>query len=1389
MKTARLLLPVAVLGPLLLAVPVQAQPEDDQFAAGLVAEYAEGDGHSFSRIEQAVMHDWTRTVPHQAAAGPMLRARWHGYLMSQTTGHYQLHAYVAGRLQVRLRGEVVLEADHASPAWSSSRPIDLQFDFHRLEVTYQQISPTGTLKLFWSGPQFPLEPLGQRYLFHDASQAVDARFERGGLLVAALRCGACHEIPGESVPARAPALEGLSGNLHHDWVVRRLTQQAEPESDGLRRMPHFALDGAEAEAIAAYVFSQPRIELPKTQPPKKIDRAAGEELLLTLGCLACHRVGALGHSGPFSGGDLTAIAAKRPAAFFEPWLAAPEKLNRDHRMPVFDLSTEQRRNLAEHLATLGKPPPRELAPASSVQRIQQGQELFARHRCAACHRLGPDAKSAARLPLRQSAGGASCLQQPRAAKAQPGYQLAQADREAVQHYLEVVGTTGRLRQEQLGQQRLLAEHHCLACHQRDESQGLAERLPAVAAAHPNLAPSLPAMTPPPLISVGDKLYDEAIRDALLRKSVRRDYLLVQMPQFRLDDVELQALIDYFVVADRVPPRPDHDQAATTDPLLLHAVGSRLVTAGGFGCTSCHQVGQAQPSKAPINARGPTLTMLGQRVRREWFDRFIRNPLRVVPRMEMPSIQVAVGGVLGDDLPTQLNAVWDVLNTPGFEPPLPDPVRIVRRAGIAEWNERAVALTDVLRVGKETHVKPLLIGLPNRHGILFDLEHAALTRWSLGDVANQRTEGKTWFWEAVGNGLIDTGLSTPELALAIEAKELRPRVVGQFVTEFDELFHVTGGLGFRHRLHFEGQQPLHLTQQFVALWPESDSAINGVERTVGIAGVPRGASVRFRLAASGLESARLGDDSRSLLTRFGTIQLVEPSDAKLADDFSMRLQPENSGTLRIVLRYVTDLPIDQFPTVAPTPPPPEKTTLQVVPGFETVRLPLSDEFMPAALAWRPNGDLAVASLKGRVWLARDSDGDHLPDVSQPISDELAAPYGLVAADDHIDVLTKYGLLRLLDQDADGQFSRAQTIASGWGHTADYHDWAVGLPRDPEGNYYIALPCQQDERSEAAAHLRGTCVKLVPRAPTAADPRLFSLQPLTAGHRFPMGIARNRGGELFVTDNQGHYNPFNELNHVIPGRRYGFINRLERRPEFQPKLTPPAIDIPHPWTRSVNGICFLDTPTGWRERGEMFGPFEGHLLGCEYDTRRLIRMSLQRVGETYQGAAYPFSYDAPTEGPALLGPLVCAVSPQGEIYVGGIRDSGWGGANNVGEIVRLRRLEGQLPVGIAEVRALSDGFVIDFTAAVDPVQAADSANYSLASYTRVSTPAYGGPDEDRRQERIVAVSVADDARQVRLQLPELRAGYVYEFHLKDLAPSHREFFPAEAHYTLRVVPGGR
>ena len=837
----------------------------------------------------------------------------------------------------------------------------------------------------------------------------------------------------------------------------------------------------------------------------------------------------------------------------------------------------------------------------------------------------------------------------------------------------------------------------------------------------------------------------------------------------------------------------HDAATA---LALKVAGSRLVTTDGFGCTSCHGIADVEPVKAPLNARGPNLSLLGKRIRRSWFDRFVANPARLVPRMEMPSVRIPVRGLLDDDLARQISAVWEVLNQEGFRPPLPDPVRVVRRSGSASAGETPVVITDVVRDHGQILIKPLLVGLPNRHNLLFDLAKARLAEWSIGDLARQRTEGKTWYWETAGTPLWQVRGEEPELRVQAGEQTWVPQLQGQFMTEFDTIVSSGDQFRFTYRLQLTPQrEPLYVEQSFQPLaFPDQTSEATGFRRQLTIRGLQPGEQLQLRLPMAAEASVSTADTEPARTTSpheftwdaNTRVRVVEPTRVEQVEGRWWTFTAAD-GPLRIQLEYRSSIPVDHFPPLDNPAPLPEVERLAVVPGFESLRLPLPEEVMPTALAWRPNGDLVVASLKGQIWLGRDQDGDGREETWRAFSDELAAPYGLAAEGSQIDVVNKYAVLRLTDEDGDDRADRYETIASGWGHTVDYHDWAVGLPRDGAGGYFVALPCQQDQRSEAAARFRGQIVYLRPRQPDQNDPRRFSLETVSQGHRFPMGLARNRAGELFVTDNQGNFNPFNELNHVVRGKHYGFINSLERRSDYRPPLTPPAIDLPHPWTRSVNGICFLETPNSILAKTgtPCFGPFEGHLIGCEYDTRRLIRMSLQRVGDTMQGACYPFTYEAPTVGSPLLGPLTCEVAPDGDLYVGSIRDSGWGGANNIGELVRMRLEPEQLPCGIAEVRTYRDGLEIELTRPADPVRAADLENYSIASYTRTSTPAYGGSDQQRRVERIESVMVENQGQRIRLRLAEQRANFVYEIRLKNIAANQSEFFPAEAYLTCRQV----
>ena len=1409
---------------------------------GLVARYTGADGTACTRLDPAIRFVW-RGSPDERIPPGDFRATWHGLLLTTTPGRYTLRVFAQGEVSLAVGGDTVLDDTANEARWLDATPLELEYGYHPIRLTYASSGPNPQLKLYWEGPRFELEPISPRWLFHRPGDAPDDRFERGARLVRALRCDACHRLPQANSPAAAPALDRLPGNLSRQWVIDWLAeaaQDAPPEGERSnagpvirRRMPHFDLSKAEAKAITAYLYVErpPRAETLRaavsraTQPAGSAQ--SGEKLFRTIGCLACHRVGKLGTSGLFGGGDLTFIAQKRPANFFARWLADPKSINAHHRMPAYTesvITAEERADLAAYLGTLSDPAGRQLTeddtlpPKTNDALVGRGRDLVTRWRCASCHQL-PDTNQAPAPPLAISDEldwDRSCLSGVNVQSYRPTYALLDPRRAAIVHYLEAVRAAPARKNDRIDGSRLLAEQNCLACHARDLEAGIAPSLAAVIEADAELGPLLPSLAPPSLTGVGDKLPDEELHRSIGGREPRlRDWLAVRMPKFTaLEEAELAALAQYLIDADRMAEptaanRPgDGARPATlagpSNPAALHVAGSRLVTSAGFGCTGCHKIGSVAPQNVELQSRGTDLSMLSARVRRPWFDRWVRNPARAMPRMEMPSIQIPVRGVLEDDLDAQLAAVWQVLNEEGFEPPRPSPVRVVRSSNMPNTDEPAAVLTDVLESGGPVFIKPFLVGLPNRHNVLFDLESYRLAAWWIGDTARQHTRGKTWYWEPGGVHVLSPTSGGPELELLdAEGTVYAAQRQSQFVTEFDWFEHLSGGVRFASRLHFrsaDSSAEVHsvtVTQTIATSRPDgAGSPATGWRRRVEVAGVPAGFTMRWWPLEIGQHSDSLQIDrqGRSFSLRAGggacEVRIAEPADARFERHgggvWLSIPAASTAGEVAWEVEYRTHLPVDRFFVPRAEAVASQSTTLEVVPGFEAQRLPLPRSIMPTGFAWRPDGALVVCSLKGRVWIARDTDGDGLEDTMRQFSDELAAPYGLAAHGDAVDVINKYGLLRLWDRDGDGRADRTETVASGWGHTADYHDWAIGLPRDEQGNYYIAFPCQQDDRSAAAARLRGATVRLVPRQATPDDPRLYEIEPISAGLRFPMGLARNHNGDLFVTDNQGNYNPFNELNHLVAGARYGFINELERRPGFSPPFRSPAINLPHPWTRSVNGICFLYTPPEVRERlgRDVFGPFEGHLVGCEYDTRRLIRMSVEKAGDTYQGAAYPMSLEPDDGETAFLGPVVCQVGPEGNLYVGEMRDSGWGAGANVGGIVRLRPT-GTWPLGIAEVRAAVDGFVVEFTAPVDDVAAAQESKYSLVSYRRISTPNYGGADVDRETVEVQRVQLSEDARQVRLFVERLREGFVYELRVANIGGGD-VLYPAEAHYTLNRIP---
>tara|TARA_B100000945_G_scaffold319520_1_gene326924 strand:- start:5171 stop:9409 length:4239 start_codon:yes stop_codon:yes gene_type:complete len=1372
----------------------------EEYRPGWIGRYRDQVGNTLTRIDSSLSFNWRQQTADARLETKQFEASWTGLLFLQSVGKYTLYVETDGEVELEFAGRKVSEKSGPEGLLTTGS-VEMQFGWHPIKLTYKSPPNGGKLKLLWQGPAFKLEPIGNQFLFHPTEETIKDHFGRGEELAHALRCARCHESPvnQDSIDV-APSLTHFRDFIQPSWLVARLKQKSPPQGSPvgdqpIHRMPAFGLSEQQAKEVTAYLFQNSSNPKPAGELLAAGNVESGKIVFASVGCLACHQADSMGKPGLFDGGNLNQISLKRKDDFWIRWFKNPAEVNPHHRMPQVSLSDKEEQDVIAYL--------RSLKPAESVIALEQyvfdellaerGRKVYHESGCANCHEKKVN-EDKIKLSFDETYG---CLDSIDAQRHRPAYTLSDSDRNSlVEFYTHVKSSNSDTTQA-----LLVRQNNCFQCHARHESGGIRENLDQIGSRITSLDSLKPALAPPSLNGVGDKLHDEALKDAIARKdSARRPWLKVRMPQFGFSDDKLNELIGWFVEKDRVDDAfiALHHTEIQPEPTreALYQAGSRLVTTDGFGCTSCHQVGSMVPPKAPLNAKGPDLSLLNSRIRKVWFSRWVSNPARMVPRMEMPSVRLAVRGVLENHLPHQLDAVWETLNQEGFEPPAPGAVRIARLSGIKDVDRGAKVLTDVVFHHDVQYIKPALIGLRNRHNLMWDMEAGRFLGWWQGDIARQRTKGKIWFWETAGESwsglkLEDGFQGVPDFQLINDDGEIHsPALVGQFTTSLDSWVQNEDYLQLTTRFKFEieGQVHwVHVTQDLSELWEEDQrDAKAGIERVIHVKNIPDGYRPLIGIAPKSLEiretdqgfvlSVPGQQGSRWVQTAARPIVINQEYYGLIAEQETLSIQ------------FLSNLEVDRFPPLGATIPPPETAQLSVLPGVTTTRLPFFDEFMPTGIDWDPNGDLWLTSLKGRIWKAVDTDQDGMEDQLSVGIHELAAPYGLQANSESIDVINKYALLRMFDRDKDGHYEKVQTIAAGWGHTADYHDWTVGPVPDGQGGYFITTACQQDDRSKAAAHLRGSVLHLVPRKPTQENPYLFQVKTYTKGHRFPMGLARNASGQLYVSDNQGNYNPYNEINHVIKGKHFGFINKLERVENQRPPLTPPAIDMPHPWTRSVNGICFLETPLAVQNilGRNVFGPFEGHMVGCEYDTRRLIRMSFQKVGETMQGAAYPLTLDQPTDGEPLLGPLSVAVSPAGDLYVASIRDSGWGGANNIGTLAKMDFANAKLPAGIAEVKANATGFEIFFTAAVDGQRAADPKNYSVQSATRISTTSYGGTDRDRKTDRITSLTVAPDSLSVQLNIEEFRAGFIYDLKLRNLNADESIFFPAEAYYTLRTIP---
>ncbi len=1394
------------------SIPASASPaenaagDDRNLRPGLLSTLERSDGASPVGAEPAEIV--TRLA---GRVQPSTVRRWRGLVDVPDDETYEL-AILGDPGEVRYRlGTQSGSISIREPGTPVRFEMALPFGLTELEVEYRATT-RGQISAYWRTSFLPWEPLGGGAVFHrdgPLSRALTER-ERGRRLAHRLSCAACHAIPGLPSPRSAPALRAPTLTESHLRARVRSPAAAHPGA----RMPEFDLAEDDVRAIARYLAAassaaartdpRPTQKSPQTKNP---NARAGRRVVETGGCLACHTLGGVGLGKRHAGGPLDRAVDHRDVRGLRRWLsgAGSEQALETHRprLPWRDGGLD---NVVAFLTSLSgegevsRTHDESAAPGDGD--ASSAKTIIAARRCGACHALPDPVASPERTTLSPAAfdSSRSCLH-PRSPSSpfRPRYDVTPEERRALEAYLR--SPSPALTEETHGALAIDAEG-CFSCHRRGSRTALGEVIQAVTARDDSLRGAEGALRPPALSAAGDKFPVGLIARTLRTPVERRPWLRVRMPSFaHLSPEEEGAIESWFAAEDRVPEVLLEPPAREDPPTDRFAVGHRLVGAAGFGCSSCHDLASFSPAGVAPNVRGVNLASLSRWMRPEFFRRWMRDPSRIVPGIEMPAIAAGSSPALGGDWDAQMSAIWEAINSPSFSAPPAD--RLVRE--LEPTAARAIVVRDVFRArgpfGEGWTPRAFAIGFLGGQNVLFDLDALSLRAWWRGRFAGEYTRGKTWLWEPLGSPIVGRFPRVASIGIRSEAGWDRVRRDAQSLGRLRGWRHVEDGVRVDYRLEFEQSGVVDVSETIRA-WAEA-GARRGFERRIrvrtdGERNVWIFAALDSELAASlevrGARGALAFDSPGGRVEVAGTsgerslplaaiedgaagVGTLETGGSREGDRvFGWRAEQAAGGESIALLRYALEA---GEPLEVSAAPPVEtgivraRERLPLVPGFRVEQLPLPSRIMPTAFAFPPAGEGAVvASLKGDVYLLRDADGDGFEDDARVIADQLAAPFGLAFDGSTLLVSHKPEILRLRDTTGDGFLDRADVVATGWGYTHDYHDWTVGvIPRGDRIYAFLGSDYAQAARDRATTLYRGKAIAVS----VSGD-----IEAVARGVRYSVGAAKNSTGAIFFSDNQGVGNPFNEINHLRAGKIYGMPSLTDPEPDRAVRGEPPAIKIPHPWTRSVNGITFL-------EAGGAFGVFEGHGIGCELDNRMLIRFTLDRIGDTYQGACYPLSRSGP-DGPRLLGPLSCAVSPAGRLYVGNLHDSGWGGGANVGSILRLELAADEVPTGIREVRAWRGGFDIEFTRAVARAKAVDPGSYRVSGYQRIWKGGYATPDRDRHEAKVIAARLAATGRSVRLEVGALRPGFLYDIQVDDAVGGDGTdgLWPRVAHYTLNRIP---
>jgi len=396
----------------------------------------------------------------------------------------------------------------------------------------------------------------------------------------------------------------------------------------------------------------------------------------------------------------------------------------------------------------------------------------------------------------------------------------------------------------------------------------------------------------------------------------------------------------------------------------------------------------------------------------------------------------------------------------------------------------------------------------------------------------------------------------------------------------------------------------------------------------------------------------------------------------------------------------------------------------------------------------DGRVAVCSWDGDVWLVevpQASSAKEQPRALtlrwQRIASGLFQPLGLKIVDGRIHVICRDQLAVLHDLNGDGEIDFYECLNNDHQVTEHFHEFAMGLQTDAEGNFYYAKSGRHALPAIVPHH--GTLLR-VSRDGSRTD-------ILATGFRAANGVCLNPDGSFVVTDQEGFWNPKNRINWVTldPSGKPRFYGNMlgyhDVTDSSDAAMEPPLCWITNAFDRSPAELVWVNS--------DRWGPLNGSLLNLSYGYGKVFVVPHEKVRGVMQGGMIELPLP-----PFPTGIMRGRFHPaDGQLYLCGM--FAWAGnATQPGGFYRLRATGRPmyLPAGLHATKA---GLKITFTEPIDRT-AIDVRNVHVKTWSLKRTANYGSDHYNEKPLAIHGAALSADGKTLTLDIPEIRPTWCME-----------------------------